>query len=272
MSHRRADGARKRAGGLILLSVAWVGVLGVVPQSSPGKSSPSDQTATTDPYEISIDVAYVDSGPIICNIGTEAPAVLNDLTAALGETDNTTKIITSSLWNAPTVWDYDLLDDKYNTYKAYWDYRYWLVAVRHVTGVPGDLGGTLAVTPPGFGVLPGHDSRPNRPMSVILYDRLAAYVAEDNDLRKWSKVVIHEMGHQRACLQEYSTTYHLPETDPAGYRCVMHQFTQVANDPAQFEAVLEGLCFCGHWKGDYVYTPRTESCIRYLYQRSEEGP
>jgi hypothetical protein len=271
MSDRRAGGARKKAGGLIVLSVAplWVGVLGVVNPTCPGKSSSSDKTPTPSPYEVSIEVSYVDSGTVNCGIGAQAPNVLNDLITTFSETLNTMKVSAWALVDAPTVWDYYHLGEMYDAWKTHSTYRYWLVSVKHCTNVQGDIGGTLAFTPMG-GNPRGYDSR-EKAMSVVLFDRVATYVAEkDSNQRIWSQVVVHEMGHQRASLGEYDTIYHLPETDPSGYRCIMHQFTQIVHDSAHFEAVLEALCFCGNDKWDYINSE--ETCRRYLYQRSEEGP
>ena len=270
MSHPRADGASRRAGGLIVLSVAWVGVLGVVNPTCFEKSSSSDKTPTPNPYEVSIEVSYVDSGTVSCGIGAQAPNVLNDLATTFSETLNTLKVSVWPLVDAPTVWDYYHLGEMYDAWKTHSTYRYWLVSVKHCTNVQGDNGGTLAFTPMG-GNPRGYDSR-EKAMSVVLFDRMATYVAEkDSNQRIWSAVVIHEMGHQRTSLREYDNTYHLPETDPSGsgYGCIMHQFTQVSDDD-QFKAVLERLSFCGGDKWDYVN--HEETCRRYLYQRSEEGP
>jgi hypothetical protein len=266
MSDRRADGARRKAGGLILLSVAWVAVLGLVPQSSNNDDQTGGGGGSSNTNDIKIEYTCLKDG-----FGTydalSQTGVRARVKSAFGDAGQNVYYRTSDpLDTTNAIWNYDHIHILYSHYKKDPDYRYWLVSVKGLVyqGVLSDKLGYTPVTNS-----PGHDCIPSEPHSIVMYENIDRTAATNDDWQWWPTTVIHEMGHQRAALTHPEDWFgdHWPDTYPTGYNCVMHLMKRDTGEelPAeQVKAILDACKFCGYPSD---YNNGEKSCVRFNYQR-----
>jgi len=264
MSDRRADGPRRKGGGLILLSVAWAGVLGLLPQGS-GDEPSTPYDASKDPAnQILIEYTYVHDRTLNKDYDAASMGpVQNALVYAFNQADQYVYWSPAQPVDTTTaIWNYNDRALFYSAYKKNTDYRYWLLSLRQLrvgdTLQPASL---LGVTPVAPGVSPGNDAS-SSPISILLWDNIDA--VSSGDKRWWGLVAVHEMGHQRAALRDYqeAPADHRGESDWMGNGgvCAMHDMTAEVDQ----EGILDARKFCGA-ADDYG---KQNSCQGYIYHRA----
>lgn len=156
------------------------------------------------------------------------------------------------------------------------NYPYLIVSAKEVliSGAPRtDLGFTWVdefPAPPA----PGESGSDSILFSALQYDEIERAISYDNNnFGYWSYVAVHELGHQRASLRHFhgpfsDLSYHYSEgIAGSGLTCVMHLTTDFVASGNRRVAIAE-CAFCGR-RSDYEDEPRTNSCIRFLYESGE---
>lgn len=133
------------------------------------------------------------------------------------------------------------------------------------------LGYTPVGNHPGDTRDPGQDSRDSIMFSILHYHEIETIVSLNNNTDWWSAVAVHELGHQRASLThpkgpDSNPLHHYSEFTSYGKFCVMHLTAQM--DEQALPVMLRNRAFCGRSQ-DYTSQPRTNSCIRFLYESGE---
>jgi hypothetical protein len=257
MSDRRADGARRKTGGLILLSVAWVGVLSLVNQPSTDEGSTSNDSGGSG-FAIEYVYLHVPNGATFDALQSGAQ---DCLATAFSDVGQTVSIKARNLDTANTVWDYEEIDTLYAHYKKDNSCRYWLLSVQGIRR-NGVLEDALGLTP--MENNPGHDGRNSQPLSILMYDNILRFAGVDPRQRWWASAVVHEMGHQRAALthpEDFSGDHQGINSN----HCVMHLMNDQMTEE-QKNGILNDHSFCGKISD---FDNGVWSCSRYLIQRGQ---